>query len=466
MPTNEMIQLSRINLLAFVKTTMPSYSIGWVHREICGRLMNFFADVMEKKSPRLILTMPPRHGKSQLVSKHFPTWCFGVNPDISFITASYSDSLSKRINKDVQRIMDSSDYHKIFPKTSLCGRGGTFSRSTNLLEIPNHRGSFRSTGIGGGITGMGCDILSIDDPLKDRQEANSLTIRERVWDWYTSTAYTRLAPGGGVLVTLTRWHEDDLVGRLLEAMKKGSGDQWQIINYPAIAEEDEPHRKKGEALHPERYPLEMLKKIKANVGSYDWNSLYQQHPTPAGGGIIKKSWLRSYGITPKVFDTVIQSWDFTFKNTNTADNVAGQVWGKIGASYYLLDCVAEKMDFVSSVRAIRRMSAKWPQALCKVVEDKANGPAIINVLRKEIPGLIAFNPEGSKEARAYAVSPLFEAGNVLIPEQDENHPWVREYIDELTLFPGAPHDDRVDSTTQALLYLSNGSWSQGILNFV
>lgn len=466
MLTREMASLSRRNLLAFVKTTLPSYSIGWVHREICGRLMNFFVKVKEKKSPRLIITMPPRHGKSELVSRRFPSWGFGVDPDISIIASSYSDSLSKRMNKDVQRIMDSNEYHMIFPKTQLSGRGGSFSRSTNLLEIPNHRGSFRSTGIGGGITGMGCDILIIDDPLKDRQEANSLTIRERVWDWYTSTAYTRLSPGGGVLVTLTRWHEDDLVGRLLEAMKKGDGDIWEVINYPAIAEEDEPHRKKGEALHPERYPLEMLERIKVNVGSYDWNSLYQQHPTPVGGGIIKRSWLRTYSITPKVFDVVIQSWDFTFKNTDTSDNVAGQVWGKIGGNYYLLDAVAEKMDFVSSIRAIRRMSAKWPDALCKVVEDKANGPAIINTLGSEISGLIPYTPEGSKEARAFAVSPLFEAGNVLIPEQDENHPWVREYVDELTLFPGAPHDDRVDSTTQALLYLSNGQNSQGILNFL
>ncbi|SHL03660.1 phage terminase large subunit [Fibrobacter sp. UWH4] len=466
MPTSEMIQLSRRNLLAFVTPTMPTYSIGWVHREICGRLMNFFADVMEKKSPRLILTMPPRHGKSQLVSKHFPSWCFGVNPDISFIAASYSDSLSKRINKDVQRIMDSSDYHLIFPKTSLSGRGSSFSRSTNLLEIPGHSGSFRSTGIGGGITGMGCDILSIDDPLKDRQEANSITIRERVWDWYTSTAYTRLSPGGGVLVTLTRWHEDDLVGRLLDAMKKGSGDQWQVINYPAIAEEDELHRKKGEALHEARYPLEMLERIKVNVGSYDWNSLYQQHPTPVGGGIIKREWIRTYEIMPKVFDVVIQSWDFTFKNSDSADNVAGTVWGKVGANYYLLDCIAEKMDFVSSIRALQRTTAKWPQAMAKIVEDKANGPAIISSMNREISGLIPFNPEGSKEARAFAVSPLFEAGNVLIPAEDERHPWVREYVDELTMFPGAPHDDRVDSTTQALLYLSNGGGMQSVINFL
>ncbi|MBR3072566.1 terminase family protein, partial [Fibrobacter sp.] len=299
--TPQIEQLARTNLLAFVKATMPNYSIGWVHREICARLMRFYTDVMERKSPRLILTMPPRHGKSQLVSKHFPAWCFGVNPDISFMACSYSDGLSRRVNKDVQRIMESNEYHRIFPRTTLPPRGSKYTRSTNLIEIPNRKGSFRSTGIGGSITGMGCEILGIDDPLKDRQEANSITIRDRIWDWYTSTAYTRLSPGGGVLVTLTRWHEDDLAGRLLNAMKQGDGDQWTVINYPAIAEKDEPHRKIGEALHPERYPLEMLEKIRINVGSYDWNALYQQHPAPVGGSIIKREWLQQYEILPKVF---------------------------------------------------------------------------------------------------------------------------------------------------------------------
>ena len=369
---------------------MPNYSIGWVHREICARLMRFYTDVMERKSPRLILTMPPRHGKSQLVSKHFPAWCFGVNPDISFMACSYSDGLSRRVNKDVQRIMESNEYHRIFPRTTLPPRGSKYTRSTNLIEM--------------------------------------------IWDWYTSTAYTRLSPGGGVLVTLTRWHEDDLAGRLLNAMKQGDGDQWTVINYPAIAEKDEPHRKIGEALHPERYPLEMLEKIRINVGSYDWNALYQQHPAPVGGSIIKREWLQQYEILPKVFDKIIQSW-------------------------------CAKMDFVSSIRAFQRMSEKHPKAIRKIIEDKANGPAIISALRNKISGIVPFTPQGSKEARAFAVSPLFEAGNVYIPKQDAEHPWVRDYIDELVSFPSAPHDDRVDSTTQALNYLATGMGT-GLISFI
>lgn len=465
-----MVGLSRTNLMAFVKTTMPSYKIGWVHREICGRLMEFLVKVERSESPRLILTMPPRHGKSQLVSKHFPSWCFGVDPDISFISCSYGDDLSKRVNKDVQRIMDNPVYRRIFPQTCLstkrnAGGYNMAMRTMDLFEIPGYDGSFRSTGVGGGITGMGCDILCIDDPFKDRKSADSPTVRETVWDWYTSTAYTRLSPGGGVLVTVTRWHEDDLVGRLLDAMKQEGGDRWTIINYPAIAEHDEPHRKKGEPLHAERYPLEMLLRIKSNIGSYDWGSLYQQHPTPRGGGVFKRKWIRHWTTMPKVFDRVIQSWDFTFKDTANSDNVSGQVWGQVGANFYLLDNDTARMDFVSQVRAMQRMSSKWPDALEKVVEDKANGPAIISALGSRIPGIVPYNPRGSKTARAYSVSPLFEAGNVFLPPMDEEHPWVKRYVDELLAFPNAEHDDQVDSTTQALDTLVSRDGG-GVLDFV
>lgn len=458
--------LARKNLLAFTKATFPGYSIGWVHREICARLMRLFTGAMRGESPRLMITMPPRHGKSELVSRRFPAWALGVDPEISIISASYSDALARRMNKDVQRIMEAPEYSEIFPGTRLSDskRSGA-AKTQGLFEIPGHSGSYRSTGVGGGITGMGADILVIDDPLKDRAAADSPTVRAKVWDWYTSTAYTRLSPGGGVLVTLTRWHEDDLAGRLLEAMTQEGGDEWTVVDYPAIAERDEPHRRKGEALHPERYPLAALERIRANVGEYDWGSLYQQHPTPRGGGVFKREWLRHWGVMPKAFDRLIQSWDFTFKDAANSDNVSGQVWGKAGADFYLLDCDTRRMDFVSQVRAMRRMSAKWPGAVGKVVEDKANGPAVISALGSEIPGIVPYTPRGSKVARAYAVSPLFEAGNVLLPPMDAEHPWVKDYVDELLAFPNGEHDDRVDATTQALDSLAT-SGGGGVLDFL
>ncbi len=458
--------LSRKNLLAFTVAGFPSYRVGWVHREICARLMRFYADVKRGLSPRMVITMPPRHGKSELVSRRFPAWCLGLDPDLSFMSVSYSDSFAKRLNKDVQRIMDSDAYSEIFPGTCLReAKRANAVRTSGLFEIPGRSGSYRSAGVGGGITGMGADILSIDDPFKDRASADSPTIRQRVWDWYASTAYTRLSPGGGVLVTVTRWHEDDLVGRLLAAQTQERGDRWTVVNYPAIAETDERHRKMGEALHPERFDIDALKRIRANVGEYEWSALYQQHPVPRGGGVFKAGWIRHWGVLPKVFDRMIQSWDFTFKDGKTSDNVSGQVWMKSGPNFYLLDCDTARMDFVSQIRAMRRMTAKWPEAVGKVVEDKANGPAIISALGSEISGIIPYTPRGSKTARAYAVSPLFEAGNVLLPPMDDEHPWVREYIDEMLSFPGGEHDDRVDATTQALDTLSAAS-GNGIVDFL
>lgn len=308
----------------------------------------------------------------------------------------------------------------------------------------------QSAGVEGGITGHGADILSIDDPFKNRKEADSPTIRNNVWNWYASTAYTRLSPGGGILVTVTRWHEDDLVGRLLDAMKHGGKDNWTIINYPAIAERDERYRKEGEALHPKRFDLEALLRIKANIGEYEWSALYQQRPTPRGGGIIKKKWIRHWETLPRVYDRIIQSWDFTFGKSDTSDRVSGQVWMKAGGNYYLLDNNTDKMDFVEQQRAIEAMSSKWPQAVQKVVEAKANGAAIISSMSSRISGIKPYEPRGSKEARLYAVSPVFESGNVYLPPESPEYHWVRDYENELLSFPNGQYDDQVDATTMSL----------------
>ena len=301
----------------------------------------------------------------------------------------------------------------------------------------------------GGILVHNCAI--IDDPFKDRASADSPTIRQNIWDWYTSTLYTRLAPGGGIIVIQTRWHMDDLAGRLLEAARTGEGDQWRVVNFPAIAEQDETHRKAGEALHPARYPLEQLHAIRAAIGSRDWEALYQQHPTPDGGGIFKAEWLRFWlpKDLPQNFERMLISWDMTFKDGDDSDFVVGQVWGKAGANFYLLDQVRGRMGFTATLAAFQALARKWPQAQRKLVEDKANGPAVIDCLRNTVPGIIPVEPDGSKVARAHAVTTYFEAGNVYIP-----HPsvcgWVPEYVAELTQFPAAAHDDQVDATTQAL----------------
>lgn len=446
-------ELARTSLAAFILYTCPYYKMSWVHEEICRKLDEFLQAVQRKESPRLMLMMPPRHGKSEIVSRRFPAYAFGRFPNLSIIGTAYAADLAGRNNRDVQRIIDSDEYSRLFPDTTLNGpkstSQGIFLRNSEIFEIVNHNGVYRSAGVGGGITGMGGDVLIIDDPVKDRAEADSPTVRNKIYDWYTSTLYTRLAPGGGILIIMTRWHTDDLCGRLLESMKKGEGDKWTVIEYPAIATRDEEYRKQGEALHPERYSFKQLTKIKSAVGNRDWEALYQQRPTIDGGTVIKEEWLKFYTVLPSKFDVLITSWDMTFKDTASSDFVVGQVWGRKGADCYLVDQVRARMSFTETIDEFIKLAQKYPKALRKLVEDKANGPAVIDVLKHSVQGIIPIEPDGSKVARAYAVTPMFEAGNVYLPVP-EIAPWIKEYILELTQFPVVAHDDQVDATTQAL----------------
>ena len=445
-------ELARRSLAGFILQTLPGYQMGWVHKEICRELDEFLQAVAEKKAPRLMITMPPRHGKSEIASRRFPAYALGRYPDLSIIATSYSADLASRMNRDVQRTIDSEEYRVLFPDTRLPSPKEGI-RTSDFFEIANRRGVYRSAGVGGGITGMGGDIILIDDPFKDRASADSPTIRENIWDWYTSTLYTRLAPGGGLIIINTRWHTDDLSGRLLADAEAETGDKWRVVNFPAIAEADEEHRKAGEALHPDRYPLEQLRKIQTAIGSRDWEALYQQHPTPEGGTIFKSSWLRYWtpSTLPERFDTVILSWDMTFKDTDGADFVVGQVWGRVKGNFYLLDQHRERMGFVATLAAFKAQAAKWPQAGRKLVEDKANGPAVIDTLKSSMWGILPVEPDGSKIARAHAVTAMWESGNVYLPDP-QAFPWVAQFITELTQFPSVAHDDQVDAMTQALRF--------------
>ena len=453
---------ARKGLLNFTITTKPDYHIGWHHKLTCKYLNDF----VEGKIPRLIITQPPRHGKSELTSRRLPAYIFGRRPNANIIGTSYSAGLASRMNRDVQRIIDSPEFRSIFPGVGLAGSGlasarDDWLRNSETFEIVNHGGVYRSAGVGGGITGMGGDFLLIDDPIKNQEEADSEVYREKLWDWYTSTLYTRLEKNGSILVTLTRWHEDDLVGRLLSQSKADpDADQWVILNLPAIAEVKGKHpedpREEGEALWPEKYSEKRLKELKATVGSRVFTSLYQQRPSPAEGAIIKRKWLRYYLKKPDRFDEIIQSWDFTFKDTQTSAFVCGEVWGRVGADKYLLDEVRDRMDFIGSINAFRALTAKWPKAFTKLVEEKANGAAIINMLKSKISGIVPIEPEGSKDARLYSVQPEYEAGNVYYPDPSIA-PWIHDHIEEIVGFPTAKYRDRVDTASQALNRLRSGA---------
>lgn len=455
-------ELARRTMGDFVLYVDDNYQMNWHHRLLC----DYLDKLARKEIRRLMVFMPPRHGKSELVSRKFPAYLLGRNPDTSIISCSYSADLASRMNRDVQRLIDSEKYSLLFPESHLFGKNirstakGSFLRNSDIFEIVNHRGTYRSSGVGGGITGMGGEYIIIDDPVKNREDADSATIREKIYDWYTSTLYTRLEKDGCILLTLTRWHEDDLAGKLLKAAGEGA-DQWTILELPAVCEyPPKPYdvRQEGEALWKWKYDEEALEKMKVTVGSRDWAALYQQHPTPGEGGTFKREWWNYYKVLPDGLYDFVQSWDCTFKDAQSSDYVVGQVWARKGSSRYLLDQVRGRMSFTETLRAIRSLSAKWPQAIRKLVEDKANGTAVIDVLRKEIPGLIPVEPEGGKIVRANAVTAVAEAGNIYLPDPSIA-PWVHDFVEEHAVFPNGANDDQVDAQTQANTYYNSSSFS-------
>lgn len=449
------IELARRSYKRFVQAARPGYVFKWYHEVLAAKLEAF----ARGEITHLIVTMPPQHGKSELVSRLFPPWLFGINPELKIGGCSYGDALAARMNRDVQRIMDSQVYTEIFPDSRLEGSNvrsvanGKYLRNSDLFEIVDHTGSYRSAGIGSGLTGMPLDILIVDDPIKDQKEADSITYRNMVWEWYGSVAETRLNKNGQVLILQTRWHEDDLAGRLLKLAKDDpQAQQWEVVSFPAIKVDDtnpEDPREIGDALWPEKFPVRLLEKRKRVLGTRRFASLYQQEPSPVEGAVIKRAWCTNYyRQLPAKLDEWIISADLTFKDLDSSDYVVFETWARAGAEYYLVDEIRDRMDFPTTCAALEAFVERWPLAFVKLIEDKANGPALIATLKKKIPGLIAFNPQGSKNERLAAVSPSFEAGNVRLPHPEIAH-WIHDWVEEICT--NGKHDDRKDACSMALL---------------
>ncbi|MBD5430131.1 phage terminase large subunit [Lactobacillus sp.] len=409
-----------------------------------------------------IIEMPPRHGKSLAITKTFASYYMMKYPEREVMITAYSKKLYKQFSGDERR-----KFKEWAPR--LYGLT-TSVDSADEFQIAGHQGKFHATSMTGGATGMGADLLIIDDPVKNAIEASSPTIKDRIWNEWTDTFSTRVqGKKSSVIVIMTRWQTDDLAGKLLQE----KAFPWEEIKFPAIAENiplgetDELGRVNGDPLSEERMSLKALLRQKKNMGTQRFNALYQQSPTIEGGNIFKREWVKYYvpdketmaklgltekevAILPRHLDKVAQSWDATFKSGENDDFVAGQVWARREANYYLMPGdVHKRMTFTETLAAIREMTARYPQANAKYIEDKANGSAIIDTLKDEIGGIIPVEPEGGKEVRANAVSPLWEAGNVYVP-----HPlWrpeIEDWLQEIFQFPNGPHDDRVDSMTQAL----------------
>ena len=401
--------------------------------------------IAEGEQKYIIVEMPPRHSKSMTITETFPSYFIGRNPNKKVIATAYSESLARKFGRlNRNKLLEFG--HEIF------GIKMAYDNSTATnWSIGESGGGMVATGIGGSITGEGADLMIIDDPIKNNAGAQSETIRNKIWDEWETTLSTRLHKGASVIVVMTRWHEDDIVGRLLER----SPYDWERIRMPAIAEDEEDllGREIGEPLSRELgYDETWAELKKQEVGSKVWNSLYQQRPSASEGNIFQRKWWQYYKQTGMKFDRMVISWDLTFKDADTSDYVVGQVWGERGADKYLVDQVRDKMDFPTTLQAVKNLSKKYPKAREILIEDKANGPAVISSIKKEITGVIPIKPKGSKIARAQAVTPQIESGNVYLPE---GRTFTYDLIEECANFPNGKNDDIVDTLSQALDRLGN-----------
>lgn len=463
----------RRSLMAYTQATMASYERTWY-----GELLASYLDRMRLgEILRMLVFLPPQHGKSELISRRWPAHLLGNQPDAKVIATSYGDDLASFNARWVKRIMRSPAHRKIFGAQETRERRldklGAAADQVSFFEMPGHEGYLLSAGIQGPMTGFGGDYLIIDDPYRNAQAADSDAIRKSIELAYHAVIETRgrgLAfdgKGERMLGVFTRWRHDDLAGHIL-GMAKETGEDWVVLELPAILEKppkDYDPRRMGESLWPSRYPAAKLLKRKKGMPLRTWLAMYQQVPAVEGGTIFKSKWWQYYDpgdvalwLADGSFDEMWQSWDMSFKKTGTS-RVCGLLFARRGANIYVLDCVVDWMGFNESCDAVTDLSAAWPSAYTKVVEDKANGPAVMDRLRAKIGGLTAWPPEGeamsAKVERWNAATPPCRSKNVYLPPK-EVAPWVEGFTAELESCPTGELDDQADAFAQGIDYHLRG----------
>jgi predicted phage terminase large subunit-like protein len=448
-------------LPAYVGIANPNYEFAKHHSVIADYLMK----VEQGKIRRLVVAMPPRHGKSHLISEIFVPWYLGRNPDHQVIYATYNRDLALVVGRKVKNYMTDPTFGRIFKGCHL----SVDAKAAHQIGT-QEGGTYYAVGINSGTTGRGANCLIVDDPLKDRKEADSETYKRDLVEWFRAVAYTRLQTDNRIIIVQTRWTFDDLVGYALDEL---SHEGWQELSLPAICEdhEDMLGRSPGEALWPNRYPVEVLEKTKETVGTREWNALYQQRPLPAEGGLVQLNWFGKYDFgkmapvlmalrmeaeppeLPFGIRRIVISWDTAFKESQLSDPSAATVWGiSKENNFYLLDIINRHMKYPKLKKTTINLWEFWMKCNCGqipvIIEDKASGQSLIQDLARstKIP-VIKVRPDANKQVRMSSVSPLIEAGRVHLPDRAR---WLVEYETQIARFPLWKFDDLVDSTSQFL----------------
>ena len=437
------------NFLDFCKYVWPEMLVGEHHKRIAKALDR----VVSGECKRLMIAMPPRHGKSQMGSYLFPAYLMGKKPDSKLIVGSHTAELAQRFGRMIRNLVEDERYSEIFPEMKLSADSKAAGRWNTA-----HGGEAFFIGKGGAMTGRGGDVVVLDDIL-DEQDAVSETAMENTWEWYTSGPRQRLQPNGAIIVINTRWKTDDLSGRLLRQQGQLKADQWEILEFPAILPSNTP-------LWPEYWSLDELEKVKMSIGLKKWNAQWQQQPTNDDGAILKREWWRKWKHDePPLCDYILQTLDTAYSKKETADFSVIATWGVFqasadsGPSLILLSVKKGRWDFPELKRIARDEYRYW-QPDNVLIEAKATGTPLQHELRKMGIPVTMYSPGGrrsgqDKVSRANAVAPMLESGMVWYPEGEE---FAQDLVEECAAFPNGSNDDQVDVTVMALMRFRQGNF--------
>ena len=438
------------DFMKFVTTMWP----GFIHGRHHVLMARKFEQIANGEIKRLIINMPPRHTKSEFASFLLPAWFLGRFPGKKIIQCSNTAELAVGFGRKVRNLVDSEVYAKIFPNVALRSDSKAAGRwSTNA------NGEYFAIGVGGTVTGKGADLLIIDDPHSEQEAALAAgdpSVYDKVFEWYTSGPRQRLQPGGSIVVVMTRWAKRDLTGRILQSMTDRDGDEWEIIELPAILPSEKP-------LWPEFWSFDELSKLRIELPLSKWQAQYQQDPTSEEGALVKREWWQEWeNENPPYCQFIIQSWDTAFTKNERSDYSACTTWGVFykdenenDPHIILLDALKERMEFPElKARALEYYQEWQPDAF--IIEAKASGAPLVFELRRMGIPVQEFTPTrgNDKISRLNSVTDLFASGKVWAPRKR----WAEEVIEEMAAFPNSDHDDLVDSSTQALIRFRKGGF--------